>query len=189
MLSSSISIPVSKPVIIPLMCLWPNYESVHMFSVPHLLWFLSSDSLKFILEIIYWHLSLSLPLSPEYQSIHLLVYHMASWHFLQSSLLLESCPICRQSKRNCLCHFLLLNLWFFSSLSPLGLLRRPFQKAATFFVPHFSNCASYFSLMCLLICFYTGHVKKVSDIQKSYQRLDKAELKDSTGTKSELHRT
>lgn len=92
------------------MCLWPNYESVHMFVVPHLLWFLSSDSLKFILEIIYWHLSLSLPLSPEHQSIHLLVYHMASLHFLQSSLFLESRPICRQSKRNCLCHFLLLNL-------------------------------------------------------------------------------
>lgn len=88
MLSSFISIPVSKPVIIPLMCLWPNYESVHMFLVPHLLWFLSSDSLKFILEITYWHLSLSLPLSPEYQSIHLLVYHMASLHLLQSSLLL-----------------------------------------------------------------------------------------------------
>lgn len=161
MLSSFISIPVSKPVIIALMCLWPNYESVHMFVVPHLLWFLSSDSLKFILEIIYWHLSLSLPLSPEHQSIHLLVYPMASLHFLQSSLFLESHPICRQSKRNCLCHFLLLNLWFFSSLSPLGLLRRTFQKAATFFVPHFSNCASYFSLMCFLFCFYTGHVKEI----------------------------
>lgn len=155
MLSSFISIPVSKPVIIALMCLWPNYESVHMFVVPHLLWFLSSDSLKFILEIIYWHLSL--PLSPEHQSIHLL----ASLHFLQSSLFLESRPICRQCKRNCLCHFLLLNLWFFSSLSPLGLLRRTFQKEATFFVPHFSNCASYFSLMCLLFCLYTGHVKEI----------------------------